>query len=218
MHTFVTKLDQFHCRAFTFLDQVVLNICKMWLWQNKSDDEILDFIRQGNEDALKYLYRQNYSMVRKYVIENSGTLEDVDDMLQDGIIALWKNVSKREFKLEAKLSTYFFSIVKNLWLKKLRKSKKEFTADGETLALMSSSIEQQTEREMDLLVVRNLLNNIGDTCKELLALFYFDGMDNQSIAERMSFSNADVVKAKKYQCLKKLKKVFYEKYSETDFK
>lgn len=190
----------------------------MWLWQNKSDEEVLDLIRQGNEEALKYLYRQNYSMVRKYVIDNNGSLQDVDDMLQDGVIAVWKNVSKSEFELKSKLTTYFLAIVKNLWLKKLRKNKKVDTVDDETLQFASASVEQNTSRQMDLNVVRNLLNEIGDTCKELLGLFYFEQMDNLSIAERMDFSNPDVVKAKKYQCLKKLKVVFYERYSESDFK
>ena len=190
----------------------------MWLWQNKSDDEVLDLIRQGNEEALKYLYRQNYSMVRKYVIDNSGSLQDVDDMLQDGVIAVWKNVSKSDFELKSKLTTYFMAIVKNLWLKKIRKNKKVDTVDDETLQFDSASVEQNTSRQMDLKVVRNLLNEIGDTCKELLGLFYFEQMDNLSIAERMEFSNPDVVKAKKYQCLKKLKVIFYERYTESDFK
>jgi RNA polymerase sigma factor (sigma-70 family) len=190
----------------------------MWLWQNKSDEEVLDLIRQGNEEALKYLYRQNYSMVRKYVIDNSGSLQDVDDMLQDGVIAVWKNVSKSDFVLKSKLTTYFMAIVKNLWLKKIRKNKKVDTVDDETLQFASASVEQNTSRQMDLNVVRNLLNEIGDTCKELLGLFYFEQMDNISIAERMDFSNPDVVKAKKYQCLKKLKVIFYERYTESDFK
>jgi len=190
----------------------------MWLWQNKSDEEVLDLIRQGNEEALKYLYRQNYSMVRKYVIDNGGSLQDVDDMLQDGVIAVWKNVSKSDFVLKSKLTTYFMAIVKNLWLKKIRKNKKVDTVDDETLQFASASVEQNTSRQMDLNVVRNLLNEIGDTCKELLGLFYFEQMDNISIAERMDFSNPDVVKAKKYQCLKKLKVIFYERYTESDFK
>ncbi len=190
----------------------------MWLWQNKSDSELLDLIRQGDEEALKYLYRQNYSMVRKYVIENSGSLEDVDDMLQDGVIAIWKNVSKRDFELKSKLSTYFLAIVKNLWLKKLRKQKKEHNADEQTLALASSKLEASGEKNLDLKAVRQLLDHVGDTCKELLGLFYFEEMDNKSIAERMSFSNPDVVKAKKYQCLKKLKVAFYKQYTESDFK
>ena len=190
----------------------------MWLWQNKSDIEVLDLIRQGNEEALKYLYRQNYSMVRKYVMDNSGSLQDVDDMLQDGVIAVWKNVSKSNFELKSKLTTYFMAIVKNLWLKKLRKNKKIQSVDSEQLALASPSTSQETVAKMDLNVVRKLLDEIGDTCKELLGLFYFEQMDNMSIAERMAYSNPDVVKAKKYQCLKKLKVIFYDRYSESDFK
>lgn len=190
----------------------------MWIWQNKPDQELLDLIRQGDEEALKYLYRQNYSMVRKYVIENSGTLQDVDDMLQDAVIAVWKNVSKRDFKLTSQLSTYFLAIVKNLWLKKLRKNKREVDLEEDGMNLAAGSILPHFSRKMDLKLVRSLLEEVSDTCKELLGLFYFEQMDNKSIAERMSFSNSDVVKAKKYQCLKKLKLKFEEQYSVEDFK
>jgi len=188
----------------------------MWLWYQKSDEEIIDLIRQGDEEVLKVLYRQNYSMVRKYVIENKGTLQDVDDLLQDGIIALWKNVSKREFRLDAKLSTYFFAITKNLWLKQLRKAKKMDVTDTHEMAAHKAT-DNNTINKIDLKNIKPLLSELGDTCNSILALFYFDGLDNQSIAERLDFSNTGVVKAKKYQCLKKLKVLFYQKYSKEDF-
>ncbi len=187
----------------------------MFLWQHQSDTEILESIRQGDEKVLKVLYKQNYSMVRKYVIENSGTLDDVDDVLQDGIIALWKNVSKRDFDLQVKLSTYFMSIVKNTWLKQLRKNKKVDVADTHEMAANMSV--PAASSGIDLQIIRSLLNEIGETCGNILGLFYFDGLDNKSIAERLEFSNTDVVKAKKYQCLKRLKVLFFEKYQREDF-
>lgn len=190
----------------------------MWIWQNKPDQELLDLIRQGDEEGLKYLYRQNYSMVRKYVIDNSGSLQDVDDVLQDGVIAVWKNVSKSSFELKSQLSTYFMAIVKNLWLKKLRKDKRKVGMEEVQFNKAAGHVEMRPEKKMDMHVVKALLDEVGDTCKELLGLFYFEQMDNISIAERMNFSNSDVVKAKKYQCLKKLKVKFFEKYSENDFK
>lgn len=190
----------------------------MWIWQNKPDQELLDLIRQGDEEALKYLYRQHYSMVRKYVIDNSGSLQDVDDMLQDGVIAVWKNVSKSDFELKSQLSTYFLAIVKNLWLKKLRKAKREVDLEADSFERAAGGVELKTSWKMDLSLVKDLLNEVGETCNELLGLFYFEQMDNISIAERMNFSNPNVVKAKKYQCLKKLKVKFYEKYKAEDFK
>ena len=47
------------------------------------DEEIIDEIRGGNQEALTYLYQNNFSSVRNYIIKNNGTIEDVDDVLQD---------------------------------------------------------------------------------------------------------------------------------------
>ncbi len=188
----------------------------MVLWQLNSEQDILAGIREGDEQMLKVLYRQNYSMVRKYVISNSGTLDDVNDVMQDVIIAFWKNASKRDFKLTAKISTYLMAIAKRNWLKKLNKNTRNQSHDFQNndMGIMQ---DDKKINAMDAATFRTIMNEVGETCQQLLSLFYFDGMDNKSIAERLNFSNTDVVKAKKYQCLKKLKIIFEQKYNKEDF-
>ena len=65
--------------------------------------------------------------------------------------------------------------------------------------------------------VQEVLGLIGEKCKELLTYFYFDGIDMNSIAEKMQYNNADTAKAKKHQCFKSLQEQFLKKYSREDF-
>ena len=82
-----------------------------------SDTEILQEIRAGNQQILIYLFEENYSSIKKYVLQNNGGIEDVDDLLQEAVIIVWQNSAKPEFQLSSALRTYLYAIVKNLWLK-----------------------------------------------------------------------------------------------------
>jgi DNA-directed RNA polymerase specialized sigma24 family protein len=63
-------------------------------------------------------------MVKNFILKNNGDDSAVDDILQDAVIAVWKNTNKPEFLLQAKLSTYVMAIGKNLWFKELKKRTK----------------------------------------------------------------------------------------------
>jgi RNA polymerase sigma factor (sigma-70 family) len=180
-----------------------------------SDEEIVEEIRGGNQQALVYLYQNNFSSVRNYILKNNGTLEDVDDILQDAVIAVWQNVSQRSFTLTSKLNTYIYAIAKNLWLKQLNKDKR--LDPLEDFHSNTHPADEPKNHKMDLDIVVEYLGKLGDTCRELLQLFYFDGLDMTSIAERMDFANADTAKSKKYQCFKKLEQLIKQDFTKGDF-
>ena len=85
-----------------------------------ADHIVIERIEQGDEQMLKYLYKNHLRMVKNFVLKNSGAEDAVDDILQDTVIAVWRNVNKPNFLLQVKLSTYIMSIAKNLWYKELK--------------------------------------------------------------------------------------------------
>ena len=115
-----------------------------------------------------------------------------------------KNAKNPEFTLTAKPSTYIYAIVKNLWLKQVDKNKRISPEENINPQLHATS--QDTDSKMDLAIVRKMLNQMGETCRQVLLMFYYDGFDMQTIAKANNFSNADVAKSKKHQCLKELEK------------
>lgn len=180
-----------------------------------SDEEIVEEIRGGNQEALVYLYQNNFSPVRNYILKNNGTLEDVDDVLQEAVIVVWQNASQRTFTLTSKLNTYVYAIAKNVWLKQLNRDKRMDPLDE--LHYDTHVADEPRNHKMDLDIVAEYLGKLGDTCREVLQLFYFDGLDMNAIAERLNFSNADTAKSKKYQCFKRLEQMIKENFSRSDF-
>lgn len=193
-----------------YLSSKVMLVRRAW-----NDETLVEEIRKGNKEALVYLYEGNYASIRNYILKNNGGLDDVEDILQDAVIAVWQKAGQSDFELTAKLSTFLFAVAKNLWLKALNKAKRtesmedhhEYNAISSTPAIHGG----------DLRIVVAYMDKIGDTCRQLLHLFYFEEQDMKEIATRMNFANADTAKAKKYQCFKKLEQMVKNHFHKSDF-
>ena len=54
------------------------------------DQEVLDYIKEGKEEAVDYLYTKYYRMMLNMVLKNSGTEDEAKDIYQDALIVFWK--------------------------------------------------------------------------------------------------------------------------------
>ncbi len=179
-----------------------------------SDQDILMRIRQGEMKMLSILYDRNRKNIRSLIRKNNGSDADADDVLQEAIIVVWQQVQNKEFKLSAKMDTYIFSIAKNLWLKSLRKNKR-MQSEGDWNTFESEATNSEIENE-NTAIIAKYVNMLSDACRDILQLFYFDGLEMDEIALRLNFANADTVKAKKYQCKKKLEDLIKRDYLKED--
>lgn len=175
------------------------------------EKEIFDRIKKGDEKALEFIYQKYYRMMTKLVITNSGTEDEARDIYQDALVVFWQKARSGNLVLTSKISTYVYSICQNLWRKELER-KKRLTNEAKD---SSESIDMDTaEREK---IIALCMNQLGETCKKVLMLYYFDEMSMQEIADRLGFANTDTAKTKKYKCKQKLDELVKSQYSERDF-
>ena len=179
------------------------------------DRRIIERIREGDREVLIELYKAHEGMIANHVFQHSGNEDDVKDLMQDTLVAIWQNVRKPDFQLSAKLSTYLFAIAKNLWLKQLEKRKR---IKGEQFITGKEMADTQDPAEkMDHSLVQKAMDLLQDKCRNILIMFYFDGFDMDTIAKANGLSSATVAKAKKYQCLKGLETIIKQQYNAADF-
>jgi RNA polymerase sigma factor (sigma-70 family) len=173
------------------------------------DARVLDMIRNGDEKALVLLYESNKKMISAFIARNNGTHDDYEDMLQEALVVLWERVRAGRFEYSSKLSTFVFGTVKNIWLRRLAKAKREIPTDlqSDDQADPAGSVLDTMIETEETVAVRNALEKIGEQCKKLLLLFYWEEYSMEEIAGEMGFANAETVKSKKYQCKKSLEKV-----------
>ena len=84
-----------------------------------TDSEFIDGLRTDNDVALSALYKKYFNVVLKYVLNNSGTEEEAQDIYQETVIVLYNNARKPDFTLNCAMQTYIYSVAKRLWLKQL---------------------------------------------------------------------------------------------------
>ena len=56
-----------------------------------------------------------------------------------------------------------------------------------------------------------LVAALGETCRTILLLFYYENLSMKEILEATDYENEQVVRNKKYKCLKQLEKMLNEK-------
>ena len=176
-----------------------------------TDQEIFERICQGDERALEELYAKYYRMMTKLVISNSGTEEEAKDIYQEALVVFWQKAVSGNLVLTSKISTYVYSICQNLWRKELDRKKR--LSNEEKDGVEYSNYDQQERAR----IIQECINDLGETCRNVLMFYYFDGMSMQDIADKLGFANTNTAKTKKYKCKKKLDELVKSRYTEEDF-
>jgi len=170
------------------------------------DSKLLDALRNGDNEALVELFRQNRRPVTSLVTRNQGSEDDAEDVLQEAVVVLWQRVRSGSFEYQSKLSTFIYATAKNIWFRRLAHQRRELPGTEDTFDIASGDttpLEELEENER-VLAVQKAMEQIGNPCRDLLLLFYWEERSMEEIAMKLGFANADTVKSKKYQCKKSL--------------
>ncbi|HEX9650813.1 MAG TPA: sigma-70 family RNA polymerase sigma factor [Cyclobacteriaceae bacterium] len=177
------------------------------------EKEIFERICRGDEKALEELYKKYYRMMAKLVITNSGSEQEAKDIYQDALIVFWQKATSGNLTLTSKISTYIYSICLNLWRKELDRKKRLSNEEKDTPEYMDMDM----DRAERIRIIKNCINQLGDTCRKVLTYYYYEKMSMTEIASKLGFANTDTAKTKKYKCKKKLDELVKSQYSEKDF-
>jgi RNA polymerase sigma factor (sigma-70 family) len=175
-----------------------------------SDKELIDRIQSGtkqvHDEALKYLYKAYYPFIRIYVVKNSGGNEDAADIFQEAIVVLYNKIREKTFRGDSNIKTFLYSVARNLWLKELRKHPVKISGitDIEEFTNFEQieSISSETEEKEN--IVRKLINELGNRCKEILIDYYYTKLSMKEIMLKLGLGSEQATKNKKYRCMQRL--------------
>ena len=174
-----------------------------------SDEAILNGLREKRSDCIRFLYREYFPLAKSFVMKNSGSYEDAEDVFQDGMVVLYKKSHLAELKLKCSLKTFFYSICRNIWMQLLdRKWRLLYSDDmvnetpGDYEVLDFDTDEARLERSR-LLQLHFL--SIPADCQEILRLF-IRRIPFRDIAQKLGIRDESYVKTRKYLCKNMLRK------------
>ena len=105
------------------------------------------------------------------------------------------------------VESYLFGVGKNLAKEIARVKKRDsHSHTSKEIELMECEQEKKDEINYREALVKDLLGRIDCPCKSILSMYYLQNFSMESIANNMGYKNEKVVKQKKCQCLKKIRK------------
>ena len=172
-----------------------------------TDEHIVKTIKKNDSencnDVLKFIYKSFYPVIEKLVVTNMGNEAEAQDIFQDAVIAFYEQVKREDFMLTCSLKTYLYSISRNLWLKRLAKTRRTAgnVNDIENFIEVGDSNEGSIENEKILL---ELIGKLDEGCRRILTYFYYDKLRMKEIMLKMNLESEQSAKNKKYKCMKHL--------------
>jgi RNA polymerase sigma factor (sigma-70 family) len=174
-----------------------------------SDSELVEAISEKDllEQAILQLYEEHAGITRSFIMGKGGTEQDADDIFQETVVSFIDSVQKGKFRQESGLRTFLISISKHLWYNEIRRKQragnreKLFETDREHEE--SGISEQMQDRELKN-QLNKLLQELGESCKKILELFYYENLSMKEIVSHLHYENEQVVRNKKYKCLQQL--------------
>ena len=186
-----------------------------------TDQELVQRLKAGDEDTLKAIYLQYRQPFISWLVSQNCPPDRAADLYQLTVLILYDNVAKGKLKvLRSSLRTYLFSIGKNKWKEQQRENAKtsqifdEFFYDH----IDPSEFENRKEYEALLDHLSVFLENLGNPCKCLLELFYYNKLSMKEISKKMGYKNVATAKNQKYKCLKRLQKIFQQELEKKSIK
>ncbi|MEM9546888.1 MAG: sigma-70 family RNA polymerase sigma factor [Bacteroidota bacterium] len=179
-----------------------------------SDHKYIEAFRKGDYRLLDELYEKNVPQVKRWILNNSGTVEDAKDIFQETIISIIRKAHDPDFQLTYPIGGLIFQISKNKWMDELRKKKTQKKVRNalnqrledreEAFTLLLEKIEQDEllQRKLD-----SSFDLLSDHCQRLLKLFA-KGAKPKEIVAILDMNNVNTVYRRKNACLQRWKELF----------
>lgn len=150
--------------------------------------EILkDYLLNGKVDIDKLL-DNFYGYV--YIIVKNGvsiylTNEDIEEIISDVFIAVWKNSKMLSNTIDIK--DYLSGTAKNIIKNKYRKNEINFSiSEYEEKIIDNSNLEKQAEENEQNIIIRNTLRTLKKEEHIVFIMFYYENKTTKEIAEQLN--------------------------------
>lgn len=178
---------------------------------NRSDDALLDNIRQGDAGTIQKLYDDYFPMVLHFIITNNGDEDEAKDIFQEAVMVLYDKVQDDNFELSSKLKTFLYAVCRRLWLKQLAQQHRSFhdVTEYEDYLVVEDDLERHRKEDAHFELMGDALDKLGEPCRTIILDFYISNLSMQAICDKLGYTNADNAKTQKYKCLQRLRKIFF---------
>lgn len=166
---------------------------------------LVQAIKENDQVFLKEFYISNFNKFRQFISNYKSKERYTKQIYQEAFVTMWRNLKREEFVTEDqdKLNQYLYQIAKQKWAthRKMLRYKNTIFINREI------EFEEITEQEEILddkiKQVISAQEKLGDTCNQLLRLYYFERKGYKAMAKIMGLGEVSV-HYEKYHCQEEL--------------
>lgn len=154
--------------------------------------------------------RDCWPAVRAHVLNNSGSPEDAEDLLQEAVLVALSKLRSGNLAPDDALAPYLLGIARNKWLHRLREKRqqKEVTNQHPLEYNAEEPSEEQWRQAGRYRLYLEKLEQLDESCRTLLTMD-FQGTPLPEIARALNYTYA-YVRKKKNECLARLTRLIRE--------
>jgi RNA polymerase sigma factor (sigma-70 family) len=174
-----------------------------------TDEQLIADVQspRGVNQAVAFLYKSHYRLLERYILNNSGSNADAEDVIQEVMVSFVEMVQQGKYRGEAGVKSFLYTLTRNLWITELRKR----SADAKRHEVYENARDQWDEdvtgfisyKEAQKTIVE-LFEKLGEKCRNILTLFYYEDLSMKEILAKTQYENEQVLRNKKYKCLKEM--------------
>ncbi len=179
-----------------------------------SSAELVEMVQVGGSKktkAIAYIFRHNRAKTLTYLKGKGATESQADDLLQEGMLVLMRQLGKGVFegKNQASVHSYFVGICKNLLRAEQRKKvRTQPLADGQDF-VEDGPLPDELEPDTQQARLHRALKKLGDVCRQILLLrAETPPVPWQALAAQFGYKDAQNAMNKGGKCMKQLRQVF----------
>jgi RNA polymerase sigma-70 factor (ECF subfamily) len=156
-----------------------------------SDEALLERTLRGDETAFQELYQRHLDTIFRFAYRMLGSPEHAEDVAHDCFLSLIRNPGRFDPR-RGSLRTYLYMAVRNLVIKRLRRSEMEICVDEPSDSQPVSEAEEPLDgllaRELSC-EVRKAISRMPASQREVIILFEYE---EQSLAETAAIVGTDI--------------------------
>lgn len=183
-----------------------------------SDSHTIDLIRQGGQPELGKIYETYRKEFLHWITrEYHCSEDDSKDIYQVTILILHDNIKAGKLTdMGSSLKTYLFAIGKNIARETIRKAQRN-TPIAKERWLREYLIDETEDPTYDTIfsVATRALNALGEPCRRLIEMYYYERKNMEDISIQLHYKNADTAKNQKCKCMARLRKLVERDLTET---
>lgn len=176
----------------------------------RMNDSTLKDIRAGNQHVLAEMYKLHRKEFIKWAFKSfKCSREDAEEVYQVSFFIFYDNVMTGKLEqLTCNLKTYLFAVGKNKILEQNRRlARHAFDIKEEIMKMDENGFDDMQDVEQQYTRISTGLQKLGDPCKSILEMIYYENCTMESVTQKFGYKNVDTAKNIKYKCMQRLKKI-----------